>query len=205
MSLPKSTVYRLSKYRRFLSRYLYVEKPHVFSHDLARMTGVHPVQVRRDLMLIGISGNHRKGYRVDELINLIDNTLDHGRVNKVCLVGIGKLGRAILHFMNETDNNLLMKAAFDLDPSVNGTDIEGFPAFHITHMDRVIKDMEIDIAVLTTPPDDIDNIVKLLVSAGIKGILNFAPAQFDVPEGIYVKECDVITYIDEIGYYIDKG
>jgi redox-sensing transcriptional repressor len=138
------------------------------------------------------------------LIPLIDNTLDHGKLNRVCLVGAGKLGKAILNFLNETDNNLSMKASFDLDPSLKGKQIEGVPSFHISEMDRVIRSEKINIAVLTTPPDDVENIVKMLVDAGIKGILNFVPVTLDVPEDVYVRECDVITYIDEIGYYIEK-
>lgn len=204
MLLPKSTVNRLSKYRRLLSRYRYLEQPHIFSHDLARMVGVHPVQVRRDLMLIGISGNHRKGYKVNDLIDRIDTTLDHGKINRVCLVGIGKLGRAILHFLNETDNNLLIKAAFDLDPTITGQDYEGVPAYHIGEMAHIIKEEEIDIAIITIPSDDLDNIAQLLTGAGIKGILNFVPGQLVVPEDVYVKECDVITLIDEVGYFIMK-
>ena len=66
MKLPKKTIQRLSRYRRLLLKYQYLSDPYIYSHDLARLLNLNPVQVRRDLMLIGSSGNHRKGYNVNE-------------------------------------------------------------------------------------------------------------------------------------------
>ena len=77
--LPKKTVERLSKYRRILGKYRNLEEPHIYSHDLARMLNITSAQVRRDIMLIGFNGNHRKGYNVKELVDLIGEKILNGR------------------------------------------------------------------------------------------------------------------------------
>ncbi len=100
MQLPKRTVQRLSRYRRLLSKYRYMSEPYIYSHDLARLLNLNPVQVRRDLMLIGSSGNHRKGYNVNELNDLIGETIDSKEVQKVGIVGAGRLGQAVLNYID---------------------------------------------------------------------------------------------------------
>ena len=75
MKLPATTVARLSKYRRMLSR-IDDENTHIFSHDLANLLNLTPEQVRRDLMLVGLTGNHRKGYNIRELVDFIVEELE---------------------------------------------------------------------------------------------------------------------------------
>jgi redox-sensing transcriptional repressor len=202
--LSKKTVNRLSRYRKFLTGYQYLDRPHIFSHDLARMLGINPVHVRRDLMLIGFPGSHRKGYDVNNLIELIDQTLDHGETKRVALVGLGKLGSALLQYLNENDNNLVISAAFDLDPGKVNRSFEGIPCFDITQLEREVTARDIKIAVLTTASEDVQNIANILVSTGIEGILNFTPEHLCLSPEIYVMEYDVIMALDEIGYFIHK-
>jgi len=93
MNLPPRTVERLSKYRRLLEKLQESEESYIFSHQLARMLNLTPVQVRRDLMLIGFSGNHRKGYNISELLALIGKTIDREEGHNIAIVGMGNLGR----------------------------------------------------------------------------------------------------------------
>ena len=79
--LPGNTVVRLSQYRRLLEKYKYLDEPYIFSHDLARMLDVKAVQVRHDLMLLGISGDRRKGYSVSALIDKISEKIDRPEQN----------------------------------------------------------------------------------------------------------------------------
>ena len=102
--LPPRSVERLSKYRRLLSNLDYSNGEFIFSHDLAQLLNLTPEQVRRDLMLIGLTGNRRKGYSINALIELIGKTIDKEEGHNVAIVGVGNLGRAITAFIRKVQN-----------------------------------------------------------------------------------------------------
>ena len=97
--LPDKTVERLSQYRRNLLLCVLQGKTHIFSHEIANLLHITPVQVRRDIMLIGYSGTLRKGYDIQELIDLIGDIIDSEDGQKVAVVGAGNLGRAIISYL----------------------------------------------------------------------------------------------------------
>lgn len=202
--LPPRTVERLSKYRRLLGKYSHNEEHFIFSHDLARLLNLTSVQVRRDLMLIGVSGNHRKGYNVKELIELISQTIDSETGHNLAIVGMGNLGRAVSAFIRKNETKMNLVAGFDIDQGKTGIEIAGVPCFHIASMPEKINELQIDIAVLTISPDSVTDVVKLLVDTGIRGILNFTSVHLDVPEHIYLKNYDIITSLEEIGFFIKE-
>ena len=206
MKLPPRTVERLSKYRRLLSKYYQTEGAHIFSHDLARMLNLTPVQVRRDLMLVGLTGNHRKGYSIQKLIALIGNTIDSTEGHNIAIFGIGNLGRAVTAFIRKNQTKMNIVAAFDIDPEKVNNQIEEVPCFHISEITRKVRELSVEIAILTVSPDAATDITNILVKANVKGILNFTSVHLDVPSDVYLKNYDIITSLEEIGFYIkDSG
>lgn len=202
--LPPRTVERLSKYRRLLSKYSHNEEHFIFSHDLARLLNLTSVQVRRDLMLIGVSGNHRKGYNVKKLITLISEIIDAESGHNLAIVGMGNLGRAVTAFIRKNETKMNLVAGFDIDSNKTDKEIAGVPCHHISSMAEKIRELEIDIAVLTISPDAVLDVVKLLVETGIRGLLNFTSVHLDVPEHVYLKNYDIITSLEEIGFFIKE-
>jgi redox-sensing transcriptional repressor len=202
VKLPPRTVERLSKYRRLLYKYRDLQEAHIFSHKLADLFNLTPEQVRRDLMLIGLTGNHRKGYNIPALIDLIGNTIDRDDNQQVALVGTGNLGKAVLGFIRKAETRMNVVAAFDTDRNKVNTTIAGVPCYHVDDMDRIIREKSIRIAILTVPPEAASGTAILLQQAGIKGILNFTSVHLDVKEDIYLKNYDIITSLEEIGFFI---
>jgi redox-sensing transcriptional repressor len=200
--LPARTVERLSKYRRLLSKYSLNEENFIYSHDLARLLNLTSVQVRRDLMLIGISGNHRKGYNVRELIDHISEIIDTKSGHNIAIIGMGNLGRAVTAFIRKNETKMNIVASFDIDSEKTGKEIAGVNCYHILSIQKMIKELQIEIAILTTSPDSVVEILNLLVESGIRGILNFTSVHLDVPEGLYLKNYDIITSLEEIGFFI---
>src|SRR5512142_1978392 len=127
--LPHKTVERLSQYRRSLLLILSNEKTHVFSHEIAQMLHITPVQVRRDLMLIGYSGNLRKGYNIQELIEMIGKIIDTEMKQNVAVVGVGNLGKAIISYFKGKRTKLSIIAAFDINPDKINRVYDGVPCF----------------------------------------------------------------------------
>lgn len=200
--LPSRTVERLSKYRRLLYKYRDLEEAHIFSHKLADLFSITPEQVRRDLMLIGLTGNHRKGYNIRALIELIGNTIDREGNQHVAIIGIGNLGRAVLGFIRKAETRMNVVAAFDSDKNKVNTTITGVYCYSADKMEQVIREKAIYIAILTVPPESAAQTALLLQKAGIKGILNFTSVHLDVTPDIYLKNYDIITSLEEIGFFI---
>ena len=120
--LPEKTVERLSHYRRLLLRYQYLEKPYIFSRDLASLLKINPVHVRRDLMLLGVSGSHSKGYEVRYLIKQISLSLECDKGRNACIIGFGHAGRAVLDILSLGTVPVNVKAIFDTSKkSINNT------------------------------------------------------------------------------------
>lgn len=200
--LPPRTVERLSKYRRLLDKYKDLEEAHIYSHKLAALLNLTPEQVRRDLMLIGLTGNHRKGYNIKALIGQIGNTIDRQEGHRVALVGIGNLGRAVLGFIRKANTKMNIVAAFDIDHNKVNTQVAGVTCYDIATAAQIINREQIRIAILTVPPEAAVNTANLLLESGIRGILNFTSVHLDVPPGIYLKDYDIITSLEEIGFFI---
>ncbi len=203
--LPDKTVERLSMYRRALLNYIASGKHHIFSHEIASLLHITPVQVRRDIMLIGYTGTLRQGYDVKELIEIIGKIIDTREGQKVAVVGIGNLGRSIMGYISGKRTKMSIVAAFDNNSEKVDRVYAGIPCYHIDKMVDIIKKEGISIAVISVPGEEAVKIAEILVMAGIKGIFNFSPRPLNVPSHVYLQEYDIITMLEKISYFVKKG
>jgi redox-sensing transcriptional repressor len=199
--LPGKTVERLSKYRRALLYSFRSGKEHIFSHELAELLHITPVQVRRDLMLIGYTGTLRKGYDIKELIDKIAIILDTETGQKVAIIGLGNLGRAFIRYFSGKRTKLSIVAAFDINPDKIDTVYEGVPCYEVKRMAEVIQREHISIAIVTVPVDETSGIAENLISAGIKGILNYTSRAINVPNDVFLEEYDMVTSLEKVAYF----
>ncbi|PLW96750.1 MAG: redox-sensing transcriptional repressor Rex [Marinilabiliales bacterium] len=204
-TLPDKTVERLCKYRRVLYNQLSEGKQHIFSHELASLLHITPVQVRRDIMLIGYSGTLRKGYDIQDLVTLIGEILDTKDGQKAAIIGLGNLGSSILGYFNGKRSKLAITAAFDIDADKTNRVYAGVKCYHIDELEEVIKKENIKMAILTVPAKESLQILDTLIMSGIKGIMNFTPKSLNVPENIYLEEYDMVTSLEKIAYFIKQN
>lgn len=205
MKLPGKTVERLSEYRRTLLDCLKEKKNFIFSHDLAARLHITAVQVRRDLMLIGYSSVLRKGYDVRELIDTIGKIIDSKESLNVAIIGIGNLGRAVAGYFKGKRSKLNLVASFDNDPQKINKVISGVKCYSYKDLQKMLKELDIRIAILTVPPDFAREIVEDLVRFGIKGILNFTTIPLNVPSEVYLEEYDMITSMEKVAYFVKEN
>jgi len=202
--LPHKTIERLSQYRRALLICLNKGKTHIFSHEIAKIQHITPVQVRRDLMLIGYSGTLRKGYNIQELIDLIGTIIDTEEGLKATIVGMGNLGRALIKYLSGKRHKLQIVAGFDTNPDKIGNKFSGIRCYSIDDLNKVVKEKNITIGIITVPEENTIEIADKLVEAGIKGILNYTPKPVDVPEHVYLEEYDMITTLEKVAFYVKQ-
>jgi redox-sensing transcriptional repressor len=205
MKLPGKTVERLSEYRRTLLECLNEKRNFIFSHDLAARLHITAVQVRRDLMLIGYSSVLRKGYDVKELVDTIGKIIDSEQSVNVAVIGIGNLGRAVAGYFKGKRSKLNLVASFDTDPQKVNKVISGVKCYPYRESERLIRELDIRIAILTVPPDFAVEIAEEAVRFGIKGILNFTTIPLNVPSGVYLEEYDMITSIEKVAYFVKEN
>ncbi|MCE5250964.1 redox-sensing transcriptional repressor Rex [bacterium] len=195
------TIGRLSLYRRLLNELVRDAVKNIYSHELAARAGVTAAQVRRDIMNIGYSGNPNRGYDVQLLIEGIGNFLDTAEGQKVALIGVGNLGRAILAYFSGRRPKLSIVAAFDNDPEKYGRVIQGCRCYPIDQIQKIVQELDIRIATLCVPAGVAQDIADMLVQSGIKGILNFAPVPLHVPRNIYVEDIDLTMSFEKVAYF----
>ncbi|MBN2481216.1 MAG: redox-sensing transcriptional repressor Rex [Bacteroidales bacterium] len=200
--LPEKTIERLSEYRRTLYRCLDEGKTHIFSHELADLHNITAVQVRRDIMFIGYTSQGRKGYGISELISVISGIIDPDEILNLAVVGYGNLGRAITSYLLQKRPLLNLIAAFDIDPKKIGASSSVIPCFSIERLREIIHTQNISVALLTVPAEAAQQMAKVLISSGIKGILNFTTVNLNVPEEVYLEEYDMITSLEKVAYFV---
>ena len=202
LDLPGKTVERLSQYRRILYNSINQGKINIYSHELAQMMNLTPVQVRRDLMLIGYSGSQSKGYVIKDLVNLIGKIIDSDNGQNVAIVGMGNLGRAITAYFAGKRERLSIVAAFDNDLQKTDRIIAGVPCHHISKLKEIIPAENISIAVLTVAPEATHEVARMLMDAGIKGILNYTSVPLTVPDNIFLEEYDIVTSLEKLAFLV---
>ena len=127
----------------------------------------------------------------------------------MAVIGVGDLGSSLLAYKDFLKHNYQIVAAFDIDPSkvigrVSGELGKPVEILHIDRIKEVAKERKIEIGIITTPPSEAQNVADMLVEAGVRGILNFAPAQITVPEGYVVKDVFFTTTLDNLSYLLSN-
>ncbi len=200
INLPEQTVERLSQYRRILLNYQYLDHAYIFSHNLARVLKTKSGTVRRDLMLIGVSGDVHKGYDINLILRKISEAIDGDTPENICFIGIGNLGRSVANHFAAGNGNLRVVAAFLFDQ--HQSIFPDVPEYDLTMLSEVIKQQNILICALAVPRDYAREITLLLVNSGIMGILNFTATQLQVPKHVFVEDYDMVAKLEKVSYFM---
>ncbi len=200
--ISEFTVRRLSNYYRIL---LDLEKrgiPTVSSARLAELGGITSAQVRKDLSYFGNFGTRGLGYSVTELKNAIVEILGLNRQWTMALFGAGSLGHALFFHEGFREDGFFFKHVFDVDAAKVGTKWHDVDITHQRNAEEVLRRDPVHIAVVATPPEAAADIVELLVRAGTKGILNFAPTQLTVPDGVWLRNVNLAVALESLSFYL---
>lgn len=197
---PK-TVARLSLYRRLLTDLGRSGTGSIYSHQLAHLAGVSAAQIRRDFMVIGHTGSPNRGYQIDTCLASIDSFLDGTTRQDMALVGVGRLGRAVLAHFAGRRPLLHIAAGFDADPTVIGTYVEGCPVYDLADLERVVAEKNIRIAILAVPPGYAQPLAESLVRAGVRSIVDFTATPLRVPDEVYVHYMDITSALESAAFF----
>jgi redox-sensing transcriptional repressor len=198
--VPKAVVSRLSLYLRELQHLVRDGHQTTSSNQLGRLLGFTDAQVRKDLAYFGHFGYPGIGYRCDELITAIRKILGTHQQWSVALVGAGNLGRALLGYKGFQQQGFRVVAAFDIDPNIVGTTIEGVEVFHFDDLPKIAKERKIRLAIVAVPAAAAQAVADRLVASGIDGVLNFAPVTITLPESINQVGVDLAIELEQLAF-----
>ncbi len=198
--IADSTVRRLSVYLRILEEF--EERGHatVSSNELARRGGTTSAQVRKDLSFFGSFGKRGLGYSVPELATALREILGLGRDWRVVIIGAGKIGAALAQYRGFRQRGFHIIAAYDTNPDKIGRPLEGIEVRDMARLDADLAQDKPDIAVLTIPSEDAQAVLDRVVKAGIKAVLNFAPAQLHAPADVTVKTVNMAMELEGLSF-----
>lgn len=199
--LGPRTVGRMGLYRKVLADLKDRHASTVFSRDLAVLAGVSPSLVRQDLMGIGYRGTPQHGYEVDRLDAALERSLAGRSGRHVILVGVGHLGRAILHYFGQNHPQLSLVAALEIDREQVGRRIENVPVAHPAELEQIVYRQDVRVAILAVPDAEAQQMADRLVAAGIRSILNFTTVRLQVPGGVYAENADLDLALERVAFF----
>ena len=200
--IPDIIIGRLPHYLRALGWLEAEGKQTTASQELSERLGMSAAQIRKDLSQFGEFGKQGTGYNITFLLNKLREILKIDTVWDLAIVGMGDMGHALSRYTGFKDRGFRVAMLFDNDPSKIGTRAGEFTIMGVTEMVTTIQAAGIKIAMLCVPASAAQATAELLVRAGVKAILNYAPINLSMPKDVRVQYLDPSIGLQRMSYYL---
>ncbi len=200
--VPEVVVLRLPLYVRALSQLRDGGIDVVSSQQLGSLLQMTPAQIRKDLSYFGRFGKQGRGYNVRFLLQELREILGLDREWNACIIGVGRLGHAIINYPGFSPEGFKIVAAFDGDPKQVGTSIGGFKVRPMADLANVVAEMNISIGIVAVPASQAQEVIERLIKNNIKGILNYAPIAPQVPMNTVIRNIDPVLSLQSMTFYL---
>lgn len=200
--VPEVVVLRLPLYVRALNQLRDGGTDVVSSQQLGSLLQMTPAQIRKDLSYFGRFGKQGRGYDVRFLLRELREILGLDREWRACLIGVGRLGHAIINYPGFSPEGFKIVAAFDGDPKQVGTEIGGFTVRPMSDLAETVKEMKISIGIVAVPASEAQEVIENLIENNVKGILNYAPVAPQVPMNTVIRNIDPVLSLQSMTFYL---
>ena len=200
--VPEVVVLRLPLYVRALTQLLGEGTDVASSQDLGRRLQMTPAQIRKDLSYFGRFGKQGRGYNARFLLDELRQILALDRQWYACLVGVGRLGRAIINYSGFAPEGFQIVAAFDSDPAQVGSPIGSLDVQPMSELPETVEKRNIRIAIVAVPASQAQTVIDQLVENQVSGILNYAPIAPHVPPGVVMRNIDPVISLQSMTFYL---
>ena len=199
--IPEATVARLPVYLRSLVELADGRITTVSSERLAEMAGVNAAKVRKDLSYLGSYGTRGVGYDVEFLLFQMSRELGLTQDWPVVIVGVGNLGHALANYRGFDERGFPVAALVDADPAKVGERVGDLTVRSMADLPAIVQEEGVSVGVMATPASSAQDVADALVAAGVRSILNFAPAVVAVPDGVSVRKVDLAVELQILSFY----
>ncbi len=201
--IPDIIIGRLPVYLRALQQLAEKGILTTSSQELGEIIGISAAQIRKDISQFGEFGKQGTGYSIPFLIERLRDILKVDRVWEVIIVGMGDIGHALARYNGFANRGFHISMVFDNDPEKIGQKVGEYEVHDTATLPEKVTQNKIKIAMLAAPAASAQEITDLLVKAGIKAIVNYAPTSLNVPSGVRVQYIDPVTHLQRMTYYLD--
>jgi redox-sensing transcriptional repressor len=202
--ISESAIRRLSLYLRILENLERDGEGTISSEQLAKHSDTTAAQVRKDLSLFGSFGKRGLGYGVVELGLRLRSILGLDRRWRVALVGVGRIGSALVEYGGFQERGYDIVAILDVDPSKVGERWADLTVRDIGEFEAIVRERDIEIVILAVPVEAVPLVMDRVTDAGVRGILNFAPTTLRVPEGVTVKDVNMVMELEALSFALSR-
>ena len=200
--IPDIIISRLPVYLRALQYMQHKGKQNTSSQELGELLNISAAQIRKDLSQFGEFGKQGTGYNITFLLNKLREILKIDTVWDLAIVGMGDMGHALSRYTGFKDRGFRVAMLFDNDPAKIGTRVGEYTIMGVTEMVSTIQAAGIKIAMLCVPAPAAQATAELLVRAGVKAILNYAPINLNMPPEVRVQYLDPSIGLQRMSYYL---
>ena len=202
VEVPEVVIMRLPQYVRVLTSLRDSGTQMVRSEQLAEFLQGTPAQIRKDLSYFGRFGKQGRGYSVRNLLVDLKEILGLSRNWNVCLVGVGRLGRAILSYPGFAPEGFQIVAAFDENPRTIGQKVGTLVVQPMSDIDNTVAGLDIEMGIVAVPRQHAQDVIDRLTECGIKAILNYAPIAAQAREGVKIRSIDPVLSLQSLTFYL---
>lgn len=200
--IPDIIIGRLPVYLRALQHMSDHGIQNTSSQELGEKVGISAAQIRKDISQFGEFGKQGTGYRIPFLIDKLREILKIDRIWDVAVVGAGDMGHALARYQGFVNRGFRVAMVFDNDPNKVGQQVGEFIVQDTSTLVETIQAAGIQVAMLTVPASAAQAVTDMLIKAGVKAILNYAPISLSVPEGVRVRPIDPAVHLQRMTYYL---
>ncbi len=200
--VPEVVIRRLPLYVRILTQFSNRGNEVISSEQLGLQLQMTPAQIRKDLSYFGRFGKQGRGYDVNILEQKLRTILGLDRAWNAAVIGMGRLGRAVVSYPGFAPEGFNILAAFDINDDIVGQNISGLQVRSISQLTTTVKKLDIKIGIVSVPIEHAQEVINALVQSDIKSILNYAPLSPEVPVSVNVNSIDPVLSLQSMTYYM---
>ena len=202
MEIPQVVIDRLPLYTRALTVLESEGRQVVSSLELGQRLGITPAQIRKDLSYFGRFGKQGRGYNVYRLVEELRQILGLEHQWQVALVGVGRLGHALLGYDGFTKQGFRFTEAFDNDKAIIGQKVANLVVKDVSKLETALTKTPVDIGIVAVPELHAQDVTDSMVGCGIQAILNYTSVPLLVPKAVQVKRIDPVLSLQGMTYYL---
>jgi len=202
--VPEATLWRLSLYLRCLRQLAKEGVTTISSAKMEAHCGIVPPQIRKDLSYFGEFGKPGTGYDVQHLLERLTETMQLDRKHPTVIVGAGNLGSALAGYSGFGPSPFDIVAIFDNNFNKIGRMLWDLEILDVNHLPEINRELKAEIGIIAVPAESAQQVMDILVKAGVRGVLNFAPALIDVSADVALRNVDLTRELEVLSYHLNR-
>lgn len=203
--VSNAVIRRLPRYYQALDRLYHEGQTRISSSALGNYMGVTASQIRQDLSCFGEFGQQGYGYTIPDLRREVAEILGMTRGYRAILLGAGNLGRALMNNFAFRENGFELLAAFDSNPAVVGTEINGIRVHPMDELNTFMAEHDISVGIMTVPRSAAQTLAQALADGGVRGIWNFTNTEINLASpDVMVESIHFADSLLALSYFISN-